>query len=160
MSQNSLTAGLEDYIEAIYIAEINNKQLKCAELARILNVSRASVSEAIARLVSRSLVVYKSYGAVKLTPIGIGEAEKVYKKHNTLKLFFETVLGINPSEASENACKIEHIISPNVLDEITKFTVYCNKYPEIIDKYREENDNETNLSDRKVFRSAAFNSKD
>ena len=35
-----LTSGLEDYLEEIYIAHLNNKQLKGAELARKLNVSR------------------------------------------------------------------------------------------------------------------------
>ena len=54
MDNKDLTSGLEDYIEAIYIADINKTQLKGAELARNLNISRASVSEALAKLVSRN----------------------------------------------------------------------------------------------------------
>jgi len=70
------------------------------------------------------------------------------------------VLSIPPDVAEINACKIEHIISQNVINEIIKFTQYCNKYPEIIDKYRREKDNEANLSDREIFRSAALDGKD
>jgi len=160
MSKDSLTAGLEDYIEAIYIAEINQKSLKGVDIAKMMNISRASVSEALSKLTAKGLVVYKSHGSINLTPRGVSEAESVYSKHKILKNFFESVLSIPPDVAEINACKIEHIISQNVINEIIKFTQYCNKYPEIIDKYRREKDNEANLSDREIFRSAALDGKD
>ena len=56
----NLSSGLEDYVEAIYIAHLNNKPLKGAELARQLNISRASVSEALAKLVAKNLIKYNS----------------------------------------------------------------------------------------------------
>ena len=99
----NLSSGLEDYVEAIYIAHLNNKPLKGAELARQLNISRASVSEALAKLVAKNLIKYNSYEAISITKEGIEEAKKVYEKHHTLEQFFETVLGITKSEASENA---------------------------------------------------------
>lgn len=117
-----LTSGLEDYIEAIYIAQLNNIPLKGAELARKLNISRASVSEALAKLVSKNLIKYNSYETISLTPKGIEEAKNVYQKHHILKDFFETVLAISSDEAGENACKIEHIISENILEKMTILT--------------------------------------
>ena len=137
MSNNKLSSGLEDYIEEIYIADINGQTLKGAELARKLNISRSSVSEALAKLVSKGLIKYESYGAISLTEIGISEAKRVYNKHNILKNFFETALNISPLEASENACKIEHIISQHVLNEIYNFTTFLNENPEILDKYKQ-----------------------
>ena len=138
MDNNNLTAGLEDYIEAIYIAEGNNKKLKGAELARMLNISRASVSEALSKLVSKGLINYESYGPVTLTPKGSHEAKKIYSKHNILKFFFESVLSISPDEAGENACKIEHIISQNILNRIKDFTNYCEKHPEFLDNFNKQ----------------------
>ena len=138
MDTKDLTSGLEDYIEAIYIAESNNQRLKGAELARMLNISRASVSEALSKLVSKGLINYESYGPVTLTPKGSHEAKKIYSKHNTLKFFFESVLSISPDEAGENACKIEHIISQNILDRIREFTAYCEKHPEFLKKFNEQ----------------------
>ena len=122
IEEKNLTSGLEDYLEAIYVAHLNNKPLKGAQLARELNVSRASVSEALARLVSKKLINYNSYEAIYITKTGITEAKKVYNKHHILELFFEKVLEINKKEASENACKIEHIISENIINKISNFT--------------------------------------
>ena len=150
MADKNLTAGLEDYLEAIYIAQNENKTVKGIDVARMLNISRASVSEALSKLVSKGLITYESYGTISFTPTGHTEAEKVYNTHNTLKSFFQTVLNISPEEASENACKIEHIISKNVLAKIKDFTDYCNNNPEIINEYRQRRDNGKNLSDRKI----------
>ena len=121
ITQN-LTSGLEDYIEAIYIAHLNDTPLKGAELARKLNISRASVSEALTKLVSKKLIKYNSYEAISLTQKGLEEAKTVYEKHHILKDFFETVLSIPSDEAGENACKIEHIISQNILNKMTQLT--------------------------------------
>ncbi len=159
MADKNLTAGLEDYLEAIFIAQEENKTVKGIDVARMLNISRASVSEALSKLVSKELITYESYGTISFTPTGLSEAKKVYNIHNTLKLFFQTVLNISPEEASENACKIEHIISENILSEIKDFTDYCNNHPEIIDNYRQGKDNERNLSNRKIPRPADSDSK-
>jgi len=122
----NITSGLEDYLEEIYIAQINNTPMKGADLARKLNISRASVSEALSRLVAKNLISYSSYEAISLTQTGVDEAEKVYRKHRILKEFFEKVLNIEPAEAGENACKIEHIISQNIIGKMKDFTDnYC-----------------------------------
>ncbi len=136
MNNINLTAGLEDYIEAIYIASIENKTIKGVELAKLLNISRASVSEALAKLVAKGLIEYESYGNITLTKNGIVQAKKVYAKHNILKTFFETVLDIKPEEASENACKIEHIISQDIIKKIEKLTLYCSEDSEFTKKFR------------------------
>ena len=134
----NLSSGLEDYIEAIYVAYLSQTPLKGAELARKLNISRASVSEALAKLVAKELIKYNSYEAIALTPKGIEEAKKVYAKHHTLKEFFETVLLISPEEAGENACKIEHIVSENILNKMIKLTQFVKAQPGISDTIKEE----------------------
>ena len=137
----TLSSGLEDYLEEIYIAHLNETPLKGAELARKMNISRASVSEALAKLVSKELINYNSYEAISLTRKGLEDAKKVYAKHRILKNFFEEVLEISAEEASENACKIEHIISQNVLDKMIKFTDFYNKNKDTIEKLKRINNN-------------------
>jgi len=134
----NLSSGLEDYIESIYIAYLNETPLKGAELARKLNISRASVSEALSKLVAKGLIKYNSYEAISLTKEGLEEAKKVYAKHHILKDFFENVLKISADEASENACKIEHIISQNILEKMTKFTNFCKEHKELTDNFDKE----------------------
>lgn len=139
MSDN-LSSGLEDYIEAIYVASMNKENLKGADLARKLNISRASVSEALSKLVSKGLISYNSYEVMSLTKLGIAEARKVYQKHHILKDFFENVLGISSDEAGQNACKIEHIVSENILKRMEKFTVFFKTHKKILDVYIEESE--------------------
>jgi len=134
----TLTSGLEDYLEEIYIAHLNNNPLKGAELARKLKISRASVSEALSRLVEKNFINYSSYEAISLTKSGIEAAKKVYEKHSIIKDFFENVLGIEPKEAGENACKIEHIISQNILDKMVNFTNFCKQNSEFLEIFKKE----------------------
>jgi DtxR family Mn-dependent transcriptional regulator len=138
MEEKNLSSGLEDYIEAIYIADINKTQLKGAQLARNLNISRASVSEALAKLSERGLINYKSYSEITLTEKGRKEAINVYHKHNVLKEFFEQILSVDSDEAEDISCKIEHFISKNALEKLRQYTLYCLRHPEIIDNFNKE----------------------
>ena len=131
----TLSSGLEDYIEAIYIAQIEKRNLKGAELARVLGVSRASVSEALGKLSEKGLVQYESYGNVYLTEEGKKQAGIVYNKHNILERFLINVLGVNQPEAGENACKIEHVISQELLNKIHDFTHFAQENEEILKKF-------------------------
>lgn len=136
----SLSSGLEDYLEAIYVAQLKNTQLKGAQLARILNISRASVSEALSKLVNKELIIYSRYEFISLTEKGLAEAKRVYAKHHILEDFFKNVLGISSDEANENACKIEHIISENILDKIEKFSKFYKKHKKFLGLYIEESE--------------------
>ncbi len=139
MKNSNLSSGLEDYIEAIYIADINKTQLRGAQLARNLNISRASVSEALAKLSARGLIKYESYGVITLTEEGKAEAVRVYHKHNILKEFFVNILDIKENEAEDISCKIEHIISKSMLEKIRQFTLYCERHPEVAENFIKEN---------------------
>ena len=138
MANNLLSSGLEDYIEKIYIAQTKNIQLKAAELARILNVSRASASEALARLVSKNLIEYNSNKNIILTTDGIKIAQEIYNKHSILSNFLNTILSIPLQEAEENACKIEHIISDEIAQKIYNFTKYCKSQEKFLENYRKD----------------------
>ena len=137
---NNLSYSLEDYVETIYISAKGGEMLKAADLARKLNVSRASVSEALSKLVSKKLIKYNSYTVITLTKEGEAEAKKVYEKHSVLKEFFEKVLDVPSPEAGYNACKIEHFISQNILDKMRKFTTFFMKHKKILEIYMEESE--------------------
>ena len=119
----NLTSSLEDYIEEIYLGTKDNKTLKSAELARKLSVSRASVSEAINKLVKKELVNYSSYGSITLTEKGLIKAKNVYNRHSIIKNFLQLSLNIEEKEASETACKMEHIVTENILERMESFNL-------------------------------------
>ena len=117
-----LTSSLEDYLEAIYLILKENNVVKAIDVSRKLGVTRASTTEALKKLCEKGYINYGRYNAITLTSSGIEKAKEVFSKHNSLYIFFKDVLGVSDSEASINACAIEHIITPDALNSIISFT--------------------------------------
>ncbi len=115
-----LSSNLEDYLEVICNNTNSGKTIRAVDVSRELKISRASVTEALKKLSDKGYVNYSSYGSITLTDLGFDTAQKVISKHNILQRFFEK-LGLSSKEASENACKIEHVITDNAFNKIAEF---------------------------------------
>ena len=116
-----LTASLEDYLEVICNYTNDGKTIRAIDISKELKVSRASVTEALKKLATKGFVNYERYETLSLTPLGKEIAQNVVSKHNVLQKFFENILGLQPEEASENACRIEHVITENAFNRIVDF---------------------------------------
>lgn len=124
-----LSQSLEDYLEIIYNKIQENNEVKAVDIARELNVSRASVTEALNKLCGKKFINYEKYGDISITPEGIKKAKEIVSLHRELTLFFENI-GIEKKESEEVACKIEHIVSKNIKKRILAFNKYCKENPE------------------------------
>ncbi len=122
-----ITKSLEDYIEYIYTSLSNGKELKAIDIAKKFNISRASVSEALIRLCELGLVIYEGRKGIIVTEKGEIEAKRVIKKHQILLDFLNNTLNIEFEKASDNACKIEHVIDDDVVSILEKFNQFSNK---------------------------------
>lgn len=122
-----ITKSLEDYIEYIYTSLSNGKELKAIDIAKKFNISRASVSEALIRLCELGLVIYEGRKGIIVTEKGEIEAKRVIKKHQILLNFFNKTLNIEFEKASDNACKIEHVIDDDIILILDKFNQYSDK---------------------------------
>lgn len=131
----NLTSSLEDYLEVIsnYLKKYN--KIRAIDISKELNVSRASVSEALKRLSKQGLINYSRYDAITITEEGEKIAHKVIKKHTLLQEFFSNVLGLEEQEATENACKIEHIISEKVFERLYEYIEYNKLHPEFAKEF-------------------------
>lgn len=123
---NNLSASLEDYLEIICNLLETSQSVKAVEIAKKLNISRASVSEALSKLADKNLIIYEGHKGITITPDGLKKAKEVILKHQTLTAFFENTLGLSKECAEENACKIEHVIDDDVFFRIKDFQEYCN----------------------------------
>lgn len=133
---NTLSASLEDYIEIIWNLYEKNDTVKAIDIAKELNVSRASVSEALVKLAEKNLIINEGHKGIKITEKGILKAQEVTSKHRTLTSFLENTLGIDKHIAENNACKIEHVISADVFARIEAFQKFCNDRNEYIDEFK------------------------
>ena len=76
-----------------------------------MGFSKPSVSRAIGLLKSGGYVLMDGRdGHLTLTQSGRTVAEKIYEKHTILSKFLMD-LGVDETTATEDACKMEHVIS-------------------------------------------------
>ena len=122
-----ITKSLEDYIEYIYTSLSNGEELKAIDITKKFNISRASVSEALIRLCELGLVIYEGRKGIIVTEKGEIEAKRVIKKHQILLNFLHITLNIEFEKASDNACKIEHVIDDDVVSILEKFNQFRDK---------------------------------
>jgi len=120
-TQREQSASMEDYLEAIAKLGEGRKVVKVKQISQMLGVRMPSVTSALKKLSQRELVVHQRYGHIKLTPEGNRVAREVIWRHEALTRFFAQALGVEQKTAEEDACKIEHVISPTSMERLTKF---------------------------------------
>lgn len=118
----ALSANMENYLEAILILMQNEPVARAKDIAERMNVNRSSVTGALQALRDRGLVNYEPYGYVTLTPTGLDAAKKVLWRHEALRTFFITILGIPEDEADDAACKMEHGISKTIVSRLVQLS--------------------------------------
>jgi len=128
-AQRGQSASMEDYLEAIAKLGEGKKLVKVKQLSQMLGVKMPSVTSALKKLSEHELVVHERYGHIKLTPEGDEVARDVICRHEALTRFFAQALGIDRETAEEDACKIEHVISPLSMERLAKFVEFMEACP-------------------------------
>jgi len=132
---NNLSSSLEDYLECVYNKINISGSVKAIDISKELNVSRASVTEALNKLAKKEYINYGRYEMISITDSGIKKAQEIINKHNVIQSFFEDVLGIDTKEATETACRIEHIITEDILNKLSEFNHFCKNEPDFIGRF-------------------------
>ena len=120
--KTKLTESLEDYMEAIAELTAVNGHAHSKEIAERLHVTMPSVTGALRQLAKLHYIVYNTHFPVELTPEGRKVAERVIYRHKILKKFFAEILGLPLEQASETACKLEHIIDEEAVERFVIFS--------------------------------------
>ena len=111
----------EDYIETIYLLKKKKGHVRSIDVANELGFSRPSVSRAVGLLKDQGLLNMDDDGELILTEDGIKLAKKIYEKHTNLTMFLMMTAGVDERVAETDACRIEHIISPETFRGIKKY---------------------------------------
>lgn len=99
------------YLETILILSKGGKPVRSIDVSEYMGFSKPSVSRAIGLLKSGGYVLMDGRdGHLTLTEAGRTVAEKIYEKHTILSKFLMD-LGVDETTATEDACKMEHVIS-------------------------------------------------
>ncbi len=107
----------ENYLETILILSKKMPQVRSIDIATELNFTKPSVSVAMKQLRENGYVHMDSDGFITLTESGLQIADKMYERHRLLSDWL-VQLGVDRETATEDACKIEHVISEKSFEKI------------------------------------------
>lgn len=109
----------ENYLETILILSKKLPVVRAVDISNELGFKKSSVSIAMKNLRLKNQITVTDAGFIYLTDEGRAIAEMIYERHELLSSCLIR-LGVSPETASEDACKIEHVISPESFDAIKK----------------------------------------
>ena len=142
---NNLSASLEDYLEAILNLAGGSNFARSKDIAKVLGVSRSSVTGALRVLKKKGLANYKPYNHITLTEPGRAAAAEIARKHSILKSFFVNVLGVETDVAQQAACKAEHVLGPGIIAKLLCFIEFVSRSSEngcdFVDEFQKFCDN-------------------
>jgi DtxR family Mn-dependent transcriptional regulator len=118
---NTLTPATQDYLEVILQLSNGDKSVRITDIAKSLNIAKASATQAIDTLIDEGLVLKEKYGPVTFTEKGKREAMKVKKTHKIIREFLMKVLQVEAEIADQDACLMEHVISPQTIAGMVAF---------------------------------------
>lgn len=118
----------EDYLETIYKLNLTQGLVRISDIARILKLSKPSVTQMMQRLKKDGCVTYKPYLPLQLTNKGKRIGKKVAERHEVLAKFF-TLLKIPQKIQEKDIHGIEHNLSPMTLKKLREVTSFLEKKP-------------------------------
>ena len=112
----------ENYLETILILSKSHPVVRSVDIAEELNFKKSSVSVAMKNLREKNHITVSKEGFIYLTESGKSIAEMIYERHQLLTSWL-TSLGVDATIAAEDACKIEHVLSPETFQAIKKYVL-------------------------------------
>ena len=109
----------ENYLETIYMLSKQLPVVRSVDIANELGYKKSSISIAMKHLREKDHITVTDSGFITLTQSGKQIAEMIYERHEFLTQWLVS-LGVPEEIASEDACKMEHIISKETFEAITK----------------------------------------
>ena len=114
------TPAIQDYLGAIYDLAASDKPVIGARLARHMNVSAPSMSEALKRMQREGYIRLARKKEIRLTSKGLSIAETMARRHRLLERWLTDVLGLDWARAHDEAHRLEHALSPVVEERLAE----------------------------------------
>lgn len=109
----------ENYLETILVLSKKLPVVRSVDIATELGYKKSSVSVAMKHLRENHHITVTDAGFIYLTESGLEIAEMIYERHELLSSWLMR-LGVPEDIASEDACKMEHVISKESFEAIKK----------------------------------------
>ena len=107
----------ENYLETILMLSKKLRVVRSVDIANELGYKKSSISIAMKHLREKNHITVSPEGFIDLTESGLAIAEMVFERHEIITSVL-TALGVPEEIASEDACRIEHVISQESFEAI------------------------------------------
>lgn len=129
-----LTEKMEEYLEALFKLSLQRETLTPTCLAEYMKVTPPTVLDMLRRLEKEGYVRYQGVGPggergrgcgrarrnIVLTPKGERAARTLIRRHRLSERFLTDMLGMDWESAHREACRLEHVISPEVEQKLAE----------------------------------------
>ncbi len=124
MHNTKSNESMENYLEAILMLSEQLPVVRGVDIAAELEYKKSSVSIAMKNLREKGLITVTDAGYIYLTDEGRRIAEMIYERHKVISQFL-IALGVDERSATEDACRMEHVISHESFEALKK---YCTEH--------------------------------
>lgn len=114
------------YLEAIYVLSQKNENIRAIDVGAYLGYTKPSVSRAIGLLKKSEHISVDGDGYITMTDKGMRVAEQLYERHTVLTNLL-MALGVDEETATEDACRIEHVISEKSFSVVKEHYLHYKK---------------------------------
>ena len=108
----------ETYLKTILILQKKLGYVRSVDVANELGISKASVSRAVKKLRNEGFVIMGLARNLVLTEEGLKYAAFIFERHVVIEKFLTEILNIGKENAHSDACRLEHLVSPETFDKI------------------------------------------
>lgn len=116
----------EMYLETILVLTKKNPNVRSVDIASEMNFKKPSVSVAMKSLRENGYININGDGYIALTDKGMQIANTIYERHEFISKWL-VCIGVDKEIASEDACRIEHVISPESFEAVKNYVANIEK---------------------------------
>lgn len=116
----NINESAENYLETILILSQRLPVVRSVDIAVEMNFKKSSISVAMKNLRENGYITVSDAGFITLTKKGQAIADMIYERHTFLSGWL-TALGIDEETAVKDACRMEHVISPESFAAIKNY---------------------------------------
>ena len=135
--EKEVSHSMAHYLQAVAALKDEKGFARVGDMAERLGVSKSGVTSMLRSLQSRGLVAHERYGCVELTDNGRRLAERTESSRRVLTIFLSEILGIRERVAEEDACMIEHLVSPASMTQFLRLTAMLRSDHPAAERFRE-----------------------
>lgn len=123
----------EDFLEYLYMGWKSGTEIWPHQVKMHLELMDAELKRLERGLMASGYLRKRAENSgYRLTELGKVQGEECLLRHHNLTQFLQMTCGLEEEEAEENACRMEHVISGNVLQGVQEFLKYGETYDRVV----------------------------